>query len=229
MHFALASTLAACSPGIFAGPLSPEEAGVARFSATGAGKIKHVVYVVQENRTIDNLFQGYPGADTVSSGEDSKGGKIVLQSVSLATKYDLDHSAQAMFTDCRGSGGEPGRDCRMDGWDKERVYSPPRGVKYPMYVYVPHSESKPYFDMAHEWVLGDRMFASQIDESFVAHQYVIAAQAASSVNVPLGLWGCGGKSYDFVLRGTTSFDVYKVEVGAENVLKDLWTEWKKSH
>jgi hypothetical protein len=38
-----------------------------------------------------------------------------------------------------------------------------------------------------------------------------------------------GNSYDFVLRGTKSFDVYRVEVAGENVLKDLWTEWKKSH
>ena len=36
---------------------------------------------------------------------------------------------------------------------------------------------KPYFDMAHEWVLADQMFQSQLDESFVAHQYIIAAQA----------------------------------------------------
>ena len=28
---------------------------------TGAGKIEHVVYIVQENRSFDNLFQGYPG------------------------------------------------------------------------------------------------------------------------------------------------------------------------
>ena len=48
----------------------------------------------------------------------------------------------------------------------------------PQYVYVPHADSKPYFDMAHEWVVADRMFQSQLDESFVAHQYMIAAQAA---------------------------------------------------
>ncbi len=50
-------------------------AGSAMFSAaqleSGAGKIKHVVYVVQENRSFDDIFQGYPGADTVSSGKDS--------------------------------------------------------------------------------------------------------------------------------------------------------------
>jgi phospholipase C len=71
-------------------------------------------------------------------------------------------------------------------------------VKFPQYVYVPHGESKPYWEMAHEWVLGDRMFQSQLDESFVGHQYIIAAQAASSVDLPYGLWGCPGGSKDQV-------------------------------
>ncbi|HKE38066.1 MAG TPA: alkaline phosphatase family protein, partial [Candidatus Baltobacteraceae bacterium] len=38
--------------------------------------IKHVVFIVQENRTFDNIFGGpggYPGADTVSSGQTSDG------------------------------------------------------------------------------------------------------------------------------------------------------------
>jgi phospholipase C len=34
-------------------------------TATAGGKIKHIVYIVQEGRSFDNLFQGYPGADTV--------------------------------------------------------------------------------------------------------------------------------------------------------------------
>ena len=47
--------------------------------------------------------------------------------------------------------------------------------------------------------LSDRTFASQLDESFVAHQYLIAAQAHASVNVPTGLWGCGAGKRDVVL------------------------------
>ena len=73
------------------------------------------------------------------------------------------------------------------------------GFQHPQYVYVPHDQSQPYFDMAHEGALADRMFQSQLDESFVAHQYVIAAQAAWSADLPSGYWGCedheaGGKS-----------------------------------
>ena len=67
-----------------------------RPASTGAGKITHVVYIVQENRSFDDMFQGYPGADTVSSGKDSHGKTIALKPVSLKATYDLDHSEGAM-------------------------------------------------------------------------------------------------------------------------------------
>jgi phospholipase C len=200
----LAGALAACSSNSYGAPPSLGAGAFSEPAVTGAGKIKHVVYIVQENRSFDDMFQGYPGADTVSRGKSSTGKKIKLLPVSLKVQYDLDHSAQAMFTDCDGTGQLPGTKCRMDGFDKERFYGGPRGVKYPMYVYVPHEESKPYFDMAHEWVVADRMFASQLDESFVAHQYIIAAQADSSVNVPFGPWGCEGGPSDQEQRITHS-------------------------
>ncbi|MGC2406064.1 MAG: hypothetical protein WA431_06610, partial [Candidatus Cybelea sp.] len=152
LAFGLASLLAACSSGSPPSLPITHMFGIGSLQATGAGKIKHVVYIVQENRSFDDLFQGYPGADTVSRGKSLTGKAIALVPISLAKEYDLDHSAQAMFGDCHGTGHLPGTKCRMDGFDKERVYGGPAGVKYPMYAYVPHDETKPYFDMAHEWV-----------------------------------------------------------------------------
>jgi|HubBroStandDraft_6_1064221.scaffolds.fasta_scaffold00002_127 phospholipase C len=193
---AFAAGLAGCS-------LSPQrplpfvQSGVVLrpLSGTGAGKIEHVVYIVQENRSFDNLFQGYPGADTAARGKNSHGKTITLKPVSLTRQYTIDHSATAMFAACNGTGKLPGTKCRNDGFDNELSYNGPAN---PEYVYVPHKESKPYFDMAREWVVADRMFQSQLDESFVAHQYVIAAQAAASVDLPGGIWGCGGGSGDTI-------------------------------
>ncbi|MBV9333771.1 MAG: hypothetical protein JO146_07165 [Candidatus Eremiobacteraeota bacterium] len=191
--------LAACSS--VAIPPQNERGGIALrpLDATGAGKILHVVYVIQENRSFNDVFEGYPGAKTVSSGEDSKGTKIKLQPISLKTNYDMDHSASGMFAACNGTGSIPGTNCRMNGFDLEAQFGGPR---HGQFAYIPHSESKPYWDMAHEWVLADDMFASQLDESFVAHQYVIAAQAHSSVNVPSYYWGCSGGRSDQVRRIT---------------------------
>lgn len=166
-------------------------------AGTGAGKIKHVIYIVQENRSFDDMFQGYPGADTVDFGHISSGEKIALRPVPLSDQYVIDHSAAAMFAACNAPKGDmPGTHCRMNGFNHEENFGGP--FRYPEYVYVPHKDSRPYFDMAHEGVLADRMFQSQLDESFVAHQYIIAAQAAWSVDLPYGQWGCGGGTYDKV-------------------------------
>jgi len=165
-------------------------------SASGAGKITHVVYIVQENRSFNNLFQGYPGANTVPTGKNSSGQTVTLQPETLETVYEIDHSAGAMFAACNGTGSLPGTDCQMNGFNNESSYG---GPSNPQYVYVPHSESKPYFDMAREWVVADNMFQSHLDESFVSHQYVIAAQAQSSVDLPDSLlWGCAGGSGDVI-------------------------------
>jgi phospholipase C len=194
---ALALTISGCSS-----PSNPTPEPFVRDNAflqsldrSGTEKIRHVVYVIQENRSFNDMFEGYPGADTTPTGKDSSGMKVPLQPISLKTSYDMDHSANAMFEDCNGTGGLPGTRCRMNGFNNEQVYGSPRNGQY---AYVPHGESKPYWDMAHEFVLADRMFASQLDESFVAHQYIIAAQAHSSVDVPFFYWGCGGGKTDMV-------------------------------
>ncbi len=60
----------------------------------------------------------------------------------------------------------------------------------PPYSYVPHDETKPYFDMGKQYVLADQMYASNFDaSSFISHQYIIAAQAEASVNYPV--WTVG--------------------------------------
>ena len=202
---ALLLMLAACAPGAQTVPYMRSGTPLQIVNATGAGKITHVIYIVQENRSFDNLFQGYPNADTVPQGMNSSGQTITLQPSSLKNVYIIEHSAYAMFAACNGTGSEPGTDCRMNGFNNEPTYGGPQN---PQYVYVPHAESKPYFDMAHEWVVGDRMFQSQLDESFVAHQYVIAAQAQSSVDLPLGFWGCAGGSYDTVETITANRNQY---------------------
>ncbi len=46
--------------------------------------------------------------------------------------------------------------------------------------------------MAGQYVLADNMYTSQADDSFISHQYIISAQANSSVEFPRGSWGCGG-------------------------------------
>ena len=192
LTWSLSGCAAAGQPAL---PYMRSDVAIRELAGTGAGKITHVVYILQENRSFDNLFQGYPGADTVPSGKESSGKTIRLRPASLASSYILTHSAESMFAACDGTGKLPGTGCRMDGFDNEQSIG---GPKNPQYVYVPHQESKPYFDIAREGVLADRMFPSQLDLSFAAHQYAIAAQAAWSVDLPSNDWGCTGGKTDTV-------------------------------
>jgi phospholipase C len=194
MILAALVVLAGCAGAVNGTPQAPLQNSAARrglSNATDRGKIAHVIYVVQEGRSFNDLFQGYRGALTSSTGEISTGETIALAPISLKTRYEIDTSAQAMFTACNGTGKLPGSDCRMNGFNNETSCGDPKGVKYPTYAYVPRSESKPYFDMAREWVVADHMFASQLDGSFTSHQYIVAAQSGHAVNIPTNVFGCG--------------------------------------
>jgi phospholipase C len=170
---------------------------------TSGGKIQHVVVIIQENRSFDNLFQGYPNADTQPYGYASNGTKVTLNPITMATDWDITHDAAGFIAACDGSGSLPGTNCKMDGFDKEAVgcggIHPPCPFADPQYAYVPKSESKPYFTIAKQYVLADRMFTSNYDSSsFVSHQYLIAGQASKSVDYPLNVWGCDGDPRDTV-------------------------------
>jgi phospholipase C len=210
---AVAFSLAACGGGNGGLGSSDNPPGPARGAgalarlrpSSSSGKIQHVVIIVQENRSFDNLFHGAKGADTRSYGFDSSGQKIKLVPIGLETNWDLDHSSTSFFQACDGQGSFPGTNCKMDGFDKESTGCR-SGCPYahPQYAYVPRSESQPYFDMAKHYVLADRMFASNFDaSSFISHQYIIAGQAGqSAVNYPSSTWGCDGGPGDTI--GTVS-------------------------
>ncbi len=160
--------------------------------------IQHIVIIVQENRSFNNLFEGFPGATTASSGEISNGTTVQLAQIGLALTWDIEHDAQGYFDSCNGTGSVPGTDCRMNGFNDETAYCGRQcPVKYPQYSYVPQSETKPLFAIAKQYVLADQMYASNFDaSSFISHQYIIAGQAEASVNYPFGDWGCEGGSGD---------------------------------
>ena len=164
-----------------------------------SGKIKHIVIIVQENRSLNNLFYGFPGAKTARYGYDSRNRRIKIQPIAFPTHWDIDHSSASFFQACNGTGSIPGTNCRMNGFDKEFVGCGQCPTKHPQYAYVPHAQTKPYFDMGKQYVLADQMYASNFDaSSFVSHQYIISGQAESAVNYPRSAWGCPGGSSDVI-------------------------------
>ncbi len=67
-----------------------------------ASKIHHVVIIFQENRSFDDLFNGFPGADTVTYGYNSQGQKVPLRPISLTAPWDLDHTHTGFLNDYNG-------------------------------------------------------------------------------------------------------------------------------
>ncbi len=157
---------------------TPTPAPVPVPTPTNATKIKHIVVIMQENRSFDNLFNGFPGADTVQSGS-SHGTVVALQPIPFEQGTDLDHSHTGWYKDLDGGA--------MDGFSHD---------SYPIpnlpYAYVPQSETKPYWQLASTYTLGDRMFQSNTGPSFPAHQYMIAGQSQQADENPNRTWGCDG-------------------------------------
>jgi phospholipase C len=144
-----------------------------------SAKIQHVVIILQENRTVDNLFNGFPGADTVLSGM-SHGKSVPLQPVTLEQGSGLDNSHVGWWQDWDGGA--------MDGFAHSAPSYPDPSLAY---GYVPRSESGPYWALAQAYAFGDHMFQPNTGPSFPSHQYLIAGQSANADENPSGRpWGC---------------------------------------
>ncbi|HEY5425177.1 MAG TPA: alkaline phosphatase family protein, partial [Candidatus Tumulicola sp.] len=59
--------------------------------ASRPSPIKHIVIIMQENRSFDNLFYGFPGANTAVSGPGKDGTTYPLVEVPLTWRWDLRH------------------------------------------------------------------------------------------------------------------------------------------
>jgi phospholipase C len=156
----LALVLAACNSGTgstIAPPTRPDP------GPSNPGTIQHVVIIFQENRTVDNLFNGFPGADTVLSGQTSSGRTVPLTPVGLEARYDIKHTHKAFLTEYDAG--------KLDGFD---LMSPSYGA----YGYVPPSETVPYFELGERFTFADQMFQSNQGPSFPAHQYIISGTSA---------------------------------------------------
>lgn len=215
--FLVCLCLAACSSS-----LSTTAPGPAPSTKPGppGSPIQHVVILVQENRSFNNLFLGFPGAVTKAQGKCkefdppgsskpicSGGQTVTLQEQRLgkgpkAGGDDIEHDHRAFKVEFDGG--------KMDGFGSIYKGTVGRGATpagtYP-YSYVRRSDVQPYWDMASQYSLADHMFTTETTDSFVAHQELIAGTVAlnkfvSLTNVPSNRpWGCDN------LVKTTSTDL----------------------
>ena len=157
--------------------------------------IKHVVIIVQENRSFDNLFNGFPGADTVQHGQRHDGAIVPLvQTPFESGGIDLGHF-HTSFRTAFAAGNMNGFDLEGTFGVTSHGYQPVAGPPNYAYAYLPQSETLPYWQLAQRYTLSDRMFQSNSGPSYPAHQYLIAATSAGADEVPSAApWGCDAPS-----------------------------------
>ena len=183
----LCVALASCSGNAGSGGGTPALPSLVTPQSGSSGNyIKHVVIVVQENHSFDNLFGTFKGADGATSGKNSTGGTVKLKKSKLfdPKQYENSHSAFQVEYD----------NGKMDGWDK--VYVNSKYCPTCAYEFVNPKQIKPYWTMAKQYGLADHMFPTETSGSFSAHQDLIRGSSAltsqeSLIDFPThGPWGC---------------------------------------
>jgi phospholipase C len=153
--------------------------------------ISHVVLIVQENRSFNNLFATFPGADGTTQGlmKTASGDvQVPLTESKLSEGCDFGHGYQGFLRSYDGG--------KMDGFGLNGNKC--SGNHTAAYQYVNPAEILPYWTMAEQYVLADQMFQTQGSGSFTAHQDLIAGatiinaeKTKSLVDYPTASpWGC---------------------------------------
>lgn len=162
----------------------------------GSGYISHVVLIVQENRSFDDFFATFPGADGTTTGK-MKSKTIRLRKAGLMEGCDFKHGRHDFLDDYNH-----GKMNRFYFEGSVGANCPPKAGTIP-YQYVNPEQIAPYWDIAKQYVLADHMFQTQGSGSFTAHQDLIRggttideARKESLVDYPdRGPWGCDAPAY----------------------------------
>jgi len=155
---------------------------------------EHVVIVVQENRTPDNLFQGLCTSSAICSTHPTSsqynlqtnnwldnqqaGGVIQPLPAAINAGYDLSHSHSAFIKQCDQD--SVSGVCRMDGG----AAIPCSGTcpSQPQFRYVDNSTGilAPYLQIAGQYGWANFMFQTNQGPSFPAHQFIFGGTSAPS-------------------------------------------------
>jgi phospholipase C len=137
--------------------------------ATSAIPIKHVVVIVKENRTFDNMFGRFPGADGSTHGRLSDGRRIPLTRAPDAYPHDLGHD---FFSGIQAVDGG-----KMDGFDKIVGSRDLSGFSQYRRRQIPN-----YWAYAQHFELADRMFSSMYGPTITDHMYAVAATSGRVIS-----------------------------------------------
>jgi phospholipase C len=208
-------------------------------STSTPSPIQHIVVMVQENRSFNNLFATFPGADGTTTGKKrtgyGKGAKtesIALTESSLETQDNPRHDHPAY--------NQAYRDGHMDGFNLIKYQLNGKEEGSAPYQYVNPNDVAPYYQIAQQYGLADHLFQTQGSASFTAHQDLIAGATVinsteSIIDFPTKQpWGCDAPSGTVTSLITTSLK-YLANQGPtpcfsyatmQNLLDAKYVSWK---
>ncbi|MBV9717805.1 MAG: hypothetical protein JOZ77_00675 [Candidatus Eremiobacteraeota bacterium] len=188
--------LAACNGGNTS-PASPPVTQARHASGSGSSSpIQHVVLIVQENRSFNDFFATFPGADGTTTGQavanpncspPIAAGPIALTEMPLLLPQDLNHSWKTGYSVARDGGN-------MDAFDLVQLGDGQYECSYP-YQYTNPEQILPYWTMASQYALAEHMYTTQGSDSFTAHQDLIRGGTIVAPNEAMvDFPGCSGGS-----------------------------------
>jgi phospholipase C len=152
--------------------------------------IQHVIVIVQENRTPDNLFGAdtaliHAGAHIVPFGN-CHGRNITLTPWQLDACFNPDHAHKPSWLDTYDEGAMDGAcdvTSRVTSCQGKSLPACPPGTKQdfcPEYTYVSNSTGllNPYFQLAAQYGFANYMFQTNQGPSFPAHQFLFSGTSA---------------------------------------------------
>ncbi len=145
--------------------------------------IKHVVFIVKENRTFDNYFARYPGAEGADVARISNGNEVLLQEATDVFEPDIGHSFADAVEGINGG--------RMDRFDLVFNGETMNGFTSFKRRGIPN-----YWAYADNFVLSDHTFSSMYGPTFPEHLYTVAAYGGDAVDNKNPLGGEGGYCAD---------------------------------
>ncbi len=177
--------LAAITAGCGGGASSPGSAPFLPPPPAKQGKhFTHIVVLIQENRTFDNLFATFPGADGTTVGKTHNGTRR-LAKANLESPISPNNGYEFWIRDYNHG--------QMNHFDLVPIGRTPGTY---VYQYVDPAQIRPYWDLAQQYVLADHTFQTQGSGSFTAHQDLI--RGGTDINGTQSLidfptkppWGC---------------------------------------
>jgi phospholipase C len=133
--------------------------------------IKHIIFIVKENRTYDVYFGKYDGGNGTTTGVISDGGIVKLEPLIDKSNPDINHCWECALT-AYNDGGMNGFNLITPGGTVIDDGGTPHG-----YQVASRSDIPNYYLLANTFSMSDNFFSSLHGPSFPNHLYTIAAQS----------------------------------------------------